>query len=106
MDGISDENVYIENSRKETRYLVAVAWGVLMGCLTLAAQTITLLSASPVVAAIQFALAMLLSPGLICAAMIGSLAVGAVINGFFHLGVSWLLLTLFAWFWRKAKARQ
>ena len=106
MDGISEGDVYIEGSRNETGYLVAVAWGVLIGCLTLAAPTITLLSENPIVAAIQFVLATLLSPGLICAAMIGSLAVGAVINGFFHLSLSWLLLALFAGFRRKAKARQ
>jgi hypothetical protein len=96
MDGINDDDVYIEDSRKEFRYFFAVAWGVLMGGLTLAVQSIALLSANPIVAAIQFSLTALLIPGLVCAAMIGSLAVGAVINGFFHLGVSWILLTLFA----------
>jgi len=106
MEELSAEDASIKESQKETRYLVAVAWGVLMGCLTLAAQTITVFSANPVIAAIQFALTMLLVPGLVCAAMVGSLGLGAVINGLFHFGVSWLLLALLARFKRKATARQ
>ena len=106
MDGISDKNSYIEDSRKETGYFVAVAWGLFMGGLTFAAGPLAMLSANPVIAAIQFAFTTLLFPGLLCAAMVGSLVPAAFINGFLNLGLSWLVITLFAGLRRRAKARR
>ena len=106
MNGTNDEDVFIEDSQKETKHFFAAACGLSMGGLTFAAGPLALLSANPVIAAIQFVLTMLLFPGLLCAAMVGSLVPAAFINGFFYLGISWLLFTVFAGFKRRAKARR
>jgi hypothetical protein len=105
MQELSAEDTPSEDSRKEGRYLVAVAWGVLMGGLTFAAGPLAWLSANPVIAAGQSMMTMLLFPGLLCAAVVGSLIPAAAINALLQFGISWLLLTLFSWFRRKAKAR-
>jgi hypothetical protein len=106
MQDLSFADTSNEDSRRERRLFAAVAWGVLMGCLTFAAGPLAWGSANPIIDAMQFALTMLLIPGLLCAAMVGSLFPGAVINALFHFGVSWLLLTLLARFTRNARARQ
>jgi len=105
MDEISSKDVHIGESRKDARYFVAVAWGLLMGGLTFAAGPLAWSSANPVIAALQFALTMLLLPGLYCAATGGSLVPGAFVNGLFHLGAAWLVLTIIARVRRRAKAR-
>ena len=104
MQELSAADISRRDSRREVRFFVAVAWGVLMGCLTFAAGPLASLSANPIIETIQSALTMLLIPGLICAAMVGSLGPAAVLNALFHFGICRLLLALLARFGRKARA--
>ena len=104
MQELSAADISSRDSRREIRFFISVAWGVLMGCLTFAAGPLAWLSANPVIAAIQSALTMLLIPGIICAAMVGSLGPAAVVNALLHFGICWILLALLARFRRKARA--
>jgi hypothetical protein len=106
MQELSATEISGRESRRERRYFVAVAWGVLMGCLTFAAGPLAWLSANPIIAAIQWALTVLLIPGLLCAAMIGSLIPGAFVNAVFHFGSAWLVLASVARLRKSADARR
>jgi hypothetical protein len=95
-----------EDSHRELRFFVAVTWGMLMGGLTFAAGPISALSVNSLIASIQWALTALLTPGLVCAAIVGSLGPAAAINALFHFCVGWLLLALVARLKRKVRTRR
>jgi hypothetical protein len=86
------------------RYNVSMAWGMAIGALTFAAGPIGWTSANPIIAAFQWVLTMLMVPGLIGAAFIGSLGVGAIINVLFHFGLCWVLFSFFSRFRRRVKS--
>jgi hypothetical protein len=68
---------------------------------TLEAGSITSISGNPVIAAPQLALTYLLVPGLLVAAMFGSLSAAAVVNGLFYMG----LVKLIYWIATRSKRR-
>jgi predicted Zn-dependent protease len=93
----------------KVRNAVSMAWGAAIGCLTFAAGPIGWASANPIIAAAQWALLILIMPGIIGGgAVSGSvhtvfLGVGAVINALLHFGLCWVLFPLFSRFKRRVR---
>ncbi len=69
------------------RNTVSMAWGLVIGALTFAAGPIGWTSTNPIIAALQWVLLILISPGLIGSAATGFLGIGAVINALLHFGL-------------------
>jgi tetratricopeptide (TPR) repeat protein len=84
------------------RNAVSLAWGMAIGCLTFAAGPIGWASANPIVAGFQWALLILIMPGIIGGGAVGGsmhtvfLGVAASINALLHFGMCWLLFPLFS----------
>jgi tetratricopeptide (TPR) repeat protein len=84
------------------RNAVSLAWGVAIGCLTFAAGPIGWASANPIIAAFQWALLILIMPGIIGGGAVGGsmhtifLGIAALINALLHFGICWLLFPLFS----------
>ena len=84
------------------RNAVSLAWGIAIGCLTFAAGPISWTSANPIIAGVQWALLILIMPGIIGGGAVGGsmhtifLGVAAPINALLHFGMCWLLFPLFS----------
>jgi hypothetical protein len=97
MEHTQSDDAYLEPTSKRAwirrnRILIALAWGVALGCLTFEAGPLAVEPANEMIAAIQIALTFLLLPGLLCAAMVGSLFSAAIINGAVQFGLGWVVL--------------
>src|SRR5271156_4451117 len=69
------------------RFLIAAGWGILIGALTFAAGPLGWSSHQAAIAAVQMLLTCMIVPGLLVAALVGSLGPAAVVNALIHFGV-------------------
>ena len=74
------------------RFLIAAGWGILIGALTFAAGPLGWSSHQAAIAAVQMLLTCMIVPGLLVAALVGSLGPAAVVNALIHFGVCFFVL--------------
>ncbi len=84
----------------DRRFFTALSIAALLGVLTLNAEAVTSIVSNRLIAPLQIGLVYMLTPGLFCAAMTGSLIPGALVN----LAIWFLIACLFLRPFRKRPA--
>lgn len=74
------------------RVAIAAIWGVLIGALSFAPGTFTDLSGHTAIAVVQVVVGIFMMPGLVVAALAGSLVSAVVINAAINFGLCYFLL--------------